>query len=183
MPRLRKQLAAFASRPALGAILVATVAAAMAGAACGSGSSSRADATATNSTAPAVASIDPSVANAAAISAVNILDNAGLHGFDTSIAAGTVPPTAQTIAEHLQTILLLTPWPNAGTIKADATALAAKLGLMGSLLNTDTPDMARAAAAAHDAHEGEHDFAVAVWKYLEAQAVVKETAVGTPTSQ
>ncbi|MGH2634107.1 MAG: hypothetical protein ACRDG3_11910 [Tepidiformaceae bacterium] len=172
------------SRPALGAILVAIVSAAIAGAACGSGSSSKADATTTNSTtAAAVATIDPSISNAAAISAINILDNAGLHDFDTSIAAGTVPPTAQTTAEHLQATLLLTPWPDDSTIKADAQALAAKLGLMASLLNTDTPDMARAGAAAHDAHESEHAFSSAVWTYLETKAGVKDNAVGTPTSE
>jgi hypothetical protein len=172
------------SRPAIGAILVALVAAAIAGAACGSGSSNKADATTTSTTiAAAAATIDASVSNAAAISAVNILDNAGLHGFDTSLAAGTVPPTAQTTAEHLQAILLLTPWPNDATIKADAKALAGKLGLMASLLNTDTPDMAKAGAAAHDAHEGEHAFSSAVWTYLETQAGVKDNAVGTPTSE
>ena len=171
------------SRPAIGAILVALVCAAIAGAACGSGSSNKADATTTATTAPAAATIDPAVSNAAAISAINILDNAGLHGFDQSIGAGTVPPTAQTTAEHLQAVLLLTPWPNDATIKADAKALAGKLGLMASLLNTDTPDMAKAGAAAHDAHEGEHDFSSAVWKYLETQAGVKDNAGATPTSE
>lgn len=170
------------SRPAFGAIVVAIISAAIAGAACGSGSSNKAAATTTSTTA-AAPSIDPSVSNAAAISAINILDNAGLHGFDTSLAAGTVPPTAQTTAEHLQAILLLTPWPNDATIKADAQGLATKLGLMASLLNTDKPDMAKASAAAHDAHEGEHEFSSAVWKYLETQAGVKDDAVGTPTSQ
>ena len=173
-------------RPGMGAILVAVVAAAIATVACGRGSSSTASATANASTA-ATATVntaaETAAKNAAAISAVNILDNAGLHQFDVTLAAGTVPPTAQVTAERMQTILLLTDWPSA-TLKADAQQLATKLAAMATALNTDSPNMKVAGAAAHDAHETEHLFSTATWNYLEAQAGVRKApSDATPISQ
>ena len=65
-----------------------------------------------------------------------------------------------------------------------AQALAPDIAIqLDLILATDTPDMAKAGAAAHDAHEGEHDFSSAVWKYLETQAGVKDNAGATPTSE
>jgi hypothetical protein len=118
--------------------------------------------------------------NANAISAISILDNAGLHATAASIAGGTVPPTAQTTAQHLQTVLLVTEWPTS-QLKDDAGKLAAKMGAMAQSLNTDKPDMKAAAAAADAAHEGEHDFSHEVWDYLTGKAGVTPAAAASTT--
>lgn len=169
-------------RPGMGAILVAVVAAAIAAVACGGGNTTTTNAssavTATVSTAAETAA-----KNAAAISAVNILDNAGLHQFDVTLAAGTVPPTAQVTAERMQTVLLLTDWPSAA-LKGDAQQLATKLAAMATALNTDSPNLKVAGAAAHDAHDTEHLFSTAVWNYLEGQAGVRKAPSDvTPTTR
>ena len=111
--------------------------------------------------------------NAQAASAINILDNAGLHEIDDSITnQNTVPPTADTTATHLQTVLLVTEWPTS-QLSDDAKKLAGKLGTLATALNTDKPDMKAAGAAAHDVHESEHDFSHEVWEYLQSKAGVK----------
>jgi hypothetical protein len=128
-------------------------------------------------------STSDSTKNANAVNAIAILDGAGLHATSESIAGGTIPPTAQTTALHLQTVLLITEWPTS-QLKTDAGKLAAKLGTMADTLNTDKPDMKAAAAAADAAHEGEHDFSHEVWDYLGSKAGVKPAATpsGSATS-
>src|SRR5690348_1775664 len=64
--------------------------------------------------------------NVGVISAIDILERAGLHDIDTQLAAGTVPATAQSVATKLQTVTLLTPWPT--ELQAKATALAGIFG-------------------------------------------------------
>jgi hypothetical protein len=118
-------------------------------------------------------STSSSAKNAQAISAVNILDNAGLHEIDDQISnQNTVPPTADTTATHLQAVLLLTEWPTS-QLKDDAKKLADKMATLATALNTDKPDMKAAGAAAHDVHETEHDFSHEVWDYLQSKAGVK----------
>jgi hypothetical protein len=118
---------------------------------------------------------DNSGQTAGLVAAVQALDGAGLHAIDTSIAGGAIPATAQTTALKMQTVLLVTRWPN-GDLKKKAESLAALLGTMANSLNGDNPDKAKAGAAAHDAHEGAHDFSDAVWSYLENKAGVKAPA-------
>ena len=107
----------------------------------------------------------------ATIAALNILDNAGLHDIDGSIQQGTIPLTAQTTASHLQTVLLLTPWP--AELKSQAVKLAGYLGTLASVLNTDTPDMNKVKDASGYAHAGWHEFSSAAWSYLSDKAGVK----------
>jgi len=111
--------------------------------------------------------------NEAVISAVNILDKAGLHDIDTSINADKkIPATAQATALHLQAVLTLTDWPR--DLKDPAKKLAALLDVMGKALNGDKPDMKAAGDAAHDVHEAGHDFSSAVYKYLYKQAKITD---------
>jgi hypothetical protein len=109
--------------------------------------------------------------DATTIAALNILDNAGLHDIDGSIQQGTIPPTAQTTATHLQTVILLTPWPQ--ELKSQALKLAGLLGTLASVLNTDTPDMNKVKDASGNAHAGWHEFSSVAWSYLSDKAGVK----------
>jgi hypothetical protein len=110
----------------------------------------------------------------AVISAINILDSAGLHEFDQSIAGGAVPPTAQTVVTHLLAVLKLTPWPDA--LKSQAANMTTAISTYVNQLNANTPDMKALGTAAHTAHEGEHDFSHDVWDWLYSQAGIKATA-------
>ena len=136
------------------AALSALALAAVAFAACGSGTS---DAT----------------KNEAAISTINIIDKAGLHDLDTAINKdGNVPATARTTALHLQIAALLTEWPTK-QMKDDAKKLADSLGALADALNSATPDLKKAGAAATDVHEKSHDFSKEVWDYLDGKAGMK----------
>jgi hypothetical protein len=105
------------------------------------------------------------------ISAIAILDNAGLHGIDESINTNKqVPATAQSTAAKLQTVTLLTEWPS--NLAAEAKALAGIFGELAAALDANPPDLAKAGDAAHRAHEGEHEFSDHVWTYLKAKAGV-----------
>jgi hypothetical protein len=111
--------------------------------------------------------------NAAAISAINMIDKAGLHDLDTAINKdGTVPATARTTALHLQTVALLTEWPSK-QMKDDAKKLADALGALADATNSATPDLKKAGAAATDVHEKAHDFSKEVWDYLDGKAGIK----------
>ncbi len=117
-----------------------------------------------------------SARNADAISAMNIIDNAGLHDIDTSISTdGKVPATAQKTATQLQTIALLTDWPTQ-QLTDDAKKLATVFGALADSLNSSTPDMKKAGEAAHNAHESAHDFSKEVWTYLQGKAGIKASA-------
>ncbi len=109
---------------------------------------------------------------AGVVTAINVLDKAGLHDIDTSITAdGKVPATAHTTATHLQTVVLVTDWPK--DLKDPARKLAAVFGDFASAIDTDTPDMKKAADASNKAHAGEHDFSHQVWEYLGKKAGLK----------
>lgn len=110
----------------------------------------------------------------AVISAINILDNAGLHEFDQSIAGGTVPPTAQNTVTHLLAVLKLTPWPD--DLKDQAANMTSVMQTYVQQLNTNTPDMTALAKASHNAHEGEHDFSHDVWDWLYKEAGINANA-------
>lgn len=134
-------------------------------------SSGNADAT---PTAKATQTASPASDAPAVISAINILDNAGLHGFDQSIAAGTVPPTAQNVVTELLAIVKLTPWPDA--LANQAKNMTGVLQTYVTQLNTNTPDMTTLATASHNAHEAEHDFSHDVWDWIYTQAGMNTTA-------
>jgi hypothetical protein len=136
-------------------------------------SSDKADAT-PSATVAATQANTPASDAPAVISAINILDNAGLHGFDQSIAGGTVPPTAQNVVTHLLAIVKLTPWPDA--LKTQASNMAGVFQTYVQQLNTNTPDMTKLATASHNAHEGEHDFSHDVWDWTYKQAGMDTTA-------
>jgi hypothetical protein len=116
---------------------------------------------------PPVADVD----NAALITAINSLDNAGFHATDESINTdGKVPATARTTALHMQAIVKLTKWPADSQKTADD--LAKNLGDFANAINTDKPDMKAAGTLAHNIHEGEHDLSHGVWNYLQGKAGV-----------
>ena len=110
--------------------------------------------------------------NATALSAVNMIDKAGLHDLDTAIRAGNVPATARITALHLQTAVLVTDWPTK-QMKDDAKKLAAACGALAAATDSATPDLKAAGAASMDVHEKSHDFSKEVWDYLQAKAGIK----------
>lgn len=105
------------------------------------------------------------------LAALNILDNSGLHEIDAAIQQGTIPPTAQTTATHLQTVALITPWPK--ELKSQAVKLAEYLGTLALVLNADTPDMNQVKDASSYAHAGWHEFSIQAWNYLSSRAGLK----------
>jgi len=108
-------------------------------------------------------------ASASVISAITILDQAGLHDIDTAINQdGKVPDTARTTALHMQAIVVLTKWPQAA--RPDASKVAQALGDLAKALDSATPDLKAAGAAAHAAHESAHDLSHTVWAGLQKQA-------------
>ncbi len=115
---------------------------------------------------------DKSSSNADVVSAINIIDKAGLHDIDDSIATKqTIPATARTTALHLQTVTLLTEWPK--DLKDPAKKLAETFGDLATALDGTKPDLTKAGTAAHNAHEVSHDFSHAVWDALQKEAGVQ----------
>jgi hypothetical protein len=103
------------------------------------------------------------------ISAISIMDKAGLHDIDDSInARQTVPPTARTTALKMQAVTKLTTWPE--EFEADAATLTTAFAELAAALDSDKPDLAKAGAAAAKAHDVQHDFSTRVWAHLEAEA-------------
>jgi hypothetical protein len=136
----------------------------LAAAACGDDDSGQA----TNS----VTAGDVHMSAAPVLVAINMLDSAGLHAMDTSITQdGKIPSTAHTTAVHLQTLVLVTGWPN--ELKDPAKKLAVLLGDFAAAIDTDKPDMKKAAEASNKVHAGEHDFSKQVWEYLAKEAGLK----------
>ena len=120
----------------------------------------------------ACASEDQASANTGVISAITMIDKAGLHDIDDTIKTKqTIPPTARTTALHLQTVTLLTDWPK--DLKEPAKKVATAFGELAAALDGEKPDLAKAGTAAHEAHEVAHDFSQAVWAHLQAEAGVK----------
>ncbi|HEY5477607.1 MAG TPA: hypothetical protein VIK11_12930 [Tepidiformaceae bacterium] len=105
------------------------------------------------------------------MAALHILDDGGLHEIDAAIQQGTIPPTAQTTAAHLQTVALLTPWPK--ELKSQAVKLAGYLGTLAAVLNADSPDMNQVKDASGYAHAAWHEFSMQAWSYLSDRAGVK----------
>jgi hypothetical protein len=113
----------------------------------------------------------------AVISAIAILDKAGLHDIDTAINQdGKVPDTARTTALHMQAVVVLTKWPQAAS--GDASKLAQALGSLAKALDSATPDLEVAGAAANAVHESAHDLSHTVWDGLQKEAGIAAGANG-----
>lgn len=103
------------------------------------------------------------------MSAIAYMDAAGLHEIDESVKANTIPGNAQSTAEKLQAVALLTDWPT-GDLDKMATNLAKIFGDMSAALEGEKPDMARVSEAVRKAHDAEHDFSHEVWNHLYKEA-------------
>jgi len=112
---------------------------------------------------------------AAVLAAVTFLDTAGYHGIDDAINKDrTVPAAARSAALKGQAVLKATAWPAELQPKADA--LAGILGELAAALEGDSPDLAKAGAAAKKAHDAQHEFSDAAWGWLYEKAGVKGPA-------
>jgi len=112
---------------------------------------------------------DPNESNAAIISAMDILDKAGLHVIDDSLnKEGKVPADARTKALHLQTVVLLTKWPK--EFSGQAKTLAKIFGDLAKSLDGDSQDVKKAGEDAKKAHDAAHDFSRDVWAHLQSEA-------------
>ena len=113
--------------------------------------------------------------NAEVLSAISIIDSAGIHEIDESINTDkTIPPTAKVTADKVHTILNLTAWPN--ELKPQANALAELFGDLSAALDGDNPDLAKAGEATKKAHDGYHEFSHEVWQHLYAAAGIKASS-------
>ncbi len=105
----------------------------------------------------------------AVISAISILDKAGLHDIATAInEKSEIPATARATAQKLQAVVALTPWP--AEFATGAKALETAFADMAKALDGEKPDTKVAGAAAEKAHDLEHDFSDRVWAHLKAEA-------------
>uniref|UniRef100_UPI002ADD80F2 hypothetical protein n=1 Tax=Tepidiforma sp. TaxID=2682230 RepID=UPI002ADD80F2 len=106
---------------------------------------------------------------AAVLAAVTFLDAAGYHGIDEAINnEKTVPATARSVALKGQAVVKSTGWP--AELEPQANALAGILGELAAALEGESPDLAKAGAAAAKAHDAQHEFSDAAWAWLFEQA-------------
>lgn len=106
------------------------------------------------------------------VAAISFIDNAGLHAIDTSINQDkTVPADAQAKAVKLETVAAGADWPE--ELDDEAKAVEAAFRELAEALDSDTPDMAKAGAAAKKAHDTAHDFSGLVWNHLREEAGLK----------
>lgn len=105
----------------------------------------------------------------ALISAISIVDKAGLHDISAAINEKSgIPATARSTAQKLQAVVALTPWP--AEFATEAKALATTFAAMATALDGEKPDTRVAGAAAEKAHDAAHDFSDRVWAHLKAEA-------------
>lgn len=121
------------------------------------------------------AAADHSVDTGIVVNAVIALDRAGLHEIDESIREGKVPPTARFTALQLQTLVLLTPWPE--DLQPQAEALAGLLGDMAAALDHEPVVLPEAQEASRLAHVAHHEFSMLVWEELYAEAGITAEAM------
>jgi hypothetical protein len=106
------------------------------------------------------------------ISAINILDKAGLHDIDEGINdEQEIPADARTVALHLQAVVELTSWP--GDLEDAAGELAQTFADFAAALDGENPNMARAGELAAQAHDQEHDFSHDAWAWLQEEAGIE----------
>lgn len=109
-------------------------------------------------------------ATADVVSAISVIDNAGLHEIDQAVKNNEpIPGDSKTVAEKLHAVTLLTDWPK--DLDAQAKAFAAILGEMAA--KAEDPNRATAAAAITKAHDAWHEFSYDVWQHLYEEAGIK----------
>lgn len=109
---------------------------------------------------------------AAAIAGVTYLDNSGFHEIDDQLTQkGTLDPTAHSVALHIQAVALATDWPK--ELQPGAKTMAKAMGDFAAAIDTDNPDLKKAAELSNKAHAQWHAFSTAVWNHLEEHAGLK----------
>lgn len=103
------------------------------------------------------------------LAAISFIDGAELHAVDTAINEDkSIPADAQAKAVKLESVMAGADWPK--ELEGEAATVEAALRELAEALDTDTPDMAKAGAAAKNAHETSHDFSGLVWNHLREEA-------------
>ncbi len=111
------------------------------------------------------------------LSAITILDGAGLHGNDESInEENEIPADARTVALKMQAVVELTAWPS--DVEDAADELARTFSDFAAALDGDNPDMGRAGELAAQAHDQEHDLSHDVWAWLQEEAGIEVAESG-----
>lgn len=111
------------------------------------------------------------------VSAITTLDNAGLHAIDESINENQeVPADARTKALRMEAVTRLAEWPEEFEDPADE--LANTFRELATVLDSDSPDLARAGELAKRAHDEQHDLSGDIWAWLQEEAGM-EVATGS----
>lgn len=121
---------------------------------------------------------DGASGNTQVLTAINILDNAGLHEMDDEInKEGEIPANGKTVARHLETVVRLTDWPS--ELEGTANQLAGLLADLAAEFDKDDIDIERAGDLAAQVHDVWHDLSHDTWAYLAKEAGVEgETGDG-----
>ena len=111
------------------------------------------------------------------VSAITTLDNAGLHAIDESInETHEVPADARTKALRMEAVTRLADWPEEFEDPADELAITFRE--LAAVLDSDSPDPARAGELAKRAHDEQHDLSGDIWAWLQEEAGM-EVATGS----
>jgi hypothetical protein len=102
------------------------------------------------------------------MTAMYALDNAGLHGIDESVAAGTVPAGSPGAVRRVLIVTRATMWP--AELQETTSALAENLAKLQEALRDE--DVERAKDPAHEAHELGHQLSDQVYTWLGNQAAM-----------
>ena len=109
------------------------------------------------------------------LTAINILDNAGLHEMDEELnEQGEIPANGETVARHLEAVVRLTDWPS--NLEGTANRLAGLLHDLATEFDKDNIDVARAGELAAQVHDTWHDLSHDTWAYLAEQAGIEGEA-------
>jgi hypothetical protein len=112
------------------------------------------------------------------VAAIQFIDGAGFHGIDESVnSERTIPATAASTARKAQAVVRLAPWPE--ELAHEAETLAQIFADLATELEKESPDLAVAGQLAARAHDGQHDFSAAVWRYLRTEAGQEVASAGS----
>ena len=112
---------------------------------------------------------DDDVSGIDTLAAISFIDGAGLHDIDTSInESKNVPADAQAKARKLESVTAGAAWPD--ELEDEAAAVETAFKELAEVLDADTPDLAKAGAAAKKAHDTAHDFSGLVWNHIREEA-------------
>jgi hypothetical protein len=109
---------------------------------------------------------DQQVLNVA--TAVRMMDEAGFHDTEDSIAAGEIPGDAGSTALKMQAVIIATDWP--GDLEDQADELAQVMA--EAAVAYDAGDAAAALPHAEAVHDVEHEFSSAAWSWIGEQTGV-----------